>query len=155
MQQQKFLTEKYIPLLQKTPTDTLPLFGKMNFLQMIDHIIYSFQQAQGLKDNQALFDEAATQKMYAFMMSDKPFKDNTPNSQLPDTPPPSQFQNSQQAIDALQNEIKNFIETFQREPDKRIMNPFFGNLNFQEWCQLLYKHTTHHLRQFGITSHEI
>jgi hypothetical protein len=58
---------------------TKPLFGKMNVQQMIEHMGYAFRQASGLIPLDALNNEEITAKMYRFMMSERPFKDNTPN----------------------------------------------------------------------------
>ena len=33
---------------------------------------------------------------------------------------------------------------------KTSLHPVFGELNFEEWVLLHYKHVTHHLRQFGL-----
>ena len=40
-------------------------------------------------------------------------------------------------------------EAFEKNPDLVTRNPFFGDLNFEQSVQLLYKHALHHLRQFG------
>jgi len=33
---------------------------------------------------------------------------------------------------------------------KTTLHPVFGELNFEEWILLHYKHVTHHLKQFGL-----
>jgi hypothetical protein len=58
----------------------------------------------------------------------------------------------QQAIEAVQKELDHFFEVYAATPGLRIENPVFGNLNFDEQVQLLYKHTQHHLKQFGLIS---
>ena len=144
-----FLQTDYINLLQQIDPNTKPVFGKMNVHQMIEHMSYAFRQASGLIPLPAVNDEATTQKMYTFMMSDKAFRDNTPNPYLPDEPEAPTHPSKTESIAALQQDIAHFKATFESEPDKRILNPFFGNLNFDEWTHLLHKHAQHHLRQFN------
>lgn len=143
-------------LLQQYPNDLLridpatqPLFGKMNVLQMIEHMGYAFRQAAGLIPLDPAGDEETTAKMYRFMMSDKPFRDNTPNPYLPDEPAPALSSDIAQAVEALRGDQHTFVQAFEEQPERRIQNPFFGNLNFDEWVHLLHKHALHHLRQFG------
>ncbi len=145
-----FLQQDYISLLKKIEPTTMPLFGKMNAHQMIEHMAYAFRQASGLIPQEPVANEEVTQKMYAFMMSDRPFKDNTPNSFLPDIPAPPTTSNIEEALHELEKDMAMFFTTFENANDKKILNPFFGQLNFSEWLHLLHKHAWHHLRQFGI-----
>ncbi|HMT36577.1 MAG TPA: DinB family protein [Chitinophagaceae bacterium] len=145
-----FLQHKLIPLMSSLDEHTKPLFGKMNVQQMIEHMGYAFRQASGLIPIDALNNEEITAKMYSFMMSERPFKDNTPNPYLPETPAPAVFETKEQALIDLQKDIHQFFATFENDKSQRILNPFFGNLNFDEWVHLLHKHANHHLRQFGI-----
>lgn len=147
-----FLQHQYIDLLKSIPEDEAPRFGKMNVHQMIEHMSYAFRQASGLIPLDPINDEATTQKMYSFMMSDKPFRDNTPNPYLSDEPPLPEQEELVDSIQILQNDIEVFVDTFQCQDDLRIVNPFFGNLNREEWIHLLHKHAWHHLRQFGVES---
>jgi hypothetical protein len=145
-----FLQHKLIPLMSSLDEHTKPIFGKMNVQQMIEHMGYAFRQASGLIPLNALNNEEITAKMYSFMMSERPFKDNTPNPYLPETPAPAVFETKEQALIDLQKDIHQFFATFENDKSQRILNPFFGNLNFEEWVHLLHKHANHHLRQFGI-----
>lgn len=150
MDKLQYLQTEYIQQLEALDINTAPLFGKMNVHQMIEHMSYAFRQASGLVPLAPLNDEATTQKMYSFMMSDKPFRDNTPNPYLPDEPEAPTYPSKAESIAALQQVIAHFKATFETESDKRILNPFFGNLNFDEWTHLLHKHAQHHLRQFNV-----
>lgn len=144
-----YFTHTYIDQLHAIPELTTPVFGKMNVHQMIEHMSYAFRQATGLIPLTPHHDASTTEKMYQFMMSDKPFKDNTPNPYLPDMPPPPVTASVRVAIQQLQHDIDKFIDVFVQQPELRVQNPFFGNLNFNEWQHLLFKHAQHHLRQFN------
>jgi hypothetical protein len=85
-----------------------------------------------------------------FLMSDRPFRENTNNPLLPNEPRPPYYNTVQAAISALQQELIYFFEAFAENPQLITHNPIFGELNFEENVQLLYKHAIHHLRQFGV-----
>jgi hypothetical protein len=87
------------------------------------------------------------------MMSDKPFKENTKNPLMTEEPPVPRYKTVQGAIGALQQELIYFFEAFEANPQLVTRNPFFGDLNFEQNVQLLYKHALHHLKQFGIEPH--
>lgn len=146
----EFLKGEYLELLESISPETVPAFGKMNAQQMVEHMSYAFKQASGLIPLRSNQPEEVTQKMYQFMMSDRPFKDNTPNSFLPDEPEPVLYSGMKEAIEVLKKDIEFFESVFSDQSDRRIHNPFFGNLNQQEWIHLLHKHAWHHLRQFHI-----
>ncbi len=143
-----FFKKEYLKQLASLDQDEEPIFGKMGVQQMIEHMAYSFQIANGRLHVENKQSEELTAKMYRFMMSDKPFMDNTPNSNLPKEPLPLRHTTIQDSIYALSLEIDHFFEVFEKD-EKRIENPFFGNLNREEQLQLLFKHAQHHLRQFG------
>jgi hypothetical protein len=145
-----FLQTSYLDLLASLDEQTKPQFGKMNVQQMIEHMSYAFQQASGLIPIPNTQPEEVTARMYQFMMSDKPFRDNTPNIHLPENPLPAVHAAKDASLEALKKDIAVFVETFAQAPGKRIENPFFGQLNFEEWVHLLHKHAMHHLRQFNI-----
>jgi len=69
---------------------------------------------------------------------------------MDEEPAPLQYKTVQAAIGALQQELIYFFETFEKNPELVTRNPFFGDLNFEQNVQLLYKHALHHLRQFGV-----
>ena len=150
MDKSSFLKNEYIALLASIDPGTKGIFGKMNVHQMIEHMSYAFRQASGLIPLEPTNNEEITEKMYRFMMSDKPFRDNTPNVYLPEDPLPAEHVSVADSLSQLQKDIDHFFWVFLEEKEKRILNPFFGNLNFDEWVHLLYKHASHHLRQFGV-----
>ncbi|HEY4798055.1 MAG TPA: hydroxymethylglutaryl-CoA reductase, partial [Bacteroidia bacterium] len=72
------------------------------------------------------------------------------NKLLPDEPEPFKNATMEGAIAELQKEIDDFFSVYAANTGLRVVNPFFGNLNYEEQVRLLYKHTTHHARQFGL-----
>ena len=148
-QKAKFLRYGFTKELEKLDADVPRKWGKMNVQQMIEHFCDSMRTASGRLVLPTLTADEHIPRMQAFMESEKPFKENTPNQHMSDTPEPLKHATKQEAVNELQAEIDHFFAVYEAEAGKRIQNPFFGNLNFDQQVQLLYKHAMHHLRQFG------
>jgi hypothetical protein len=149
MNKLEFLCTEFVPILSAIDATQKPLFGIMSFHQMIEHMSFSVRNANGklvYTNNQPA---EIVAKMKTFMMSDKPFKDNTPNPLLPDTPLAPKYATVQESLKELQQELDDFVLSFKDNEMQTRTNPFFGDLNFDEWTHLLHKHALHHLRQFG------
>src|SRR5882724_637681 len=152
IEKENFLRTRLIIYMQQLDPDTVPQWGKMNVQQMIEHYGGdAVRCASGrLKIDQIATAPENLERMRAFMMSDKPIRENTKNPLLGEEPPIHRYRTIQAAIGALQQELIYFFEAFERNPKLITRNPFFGDLNFEQNVQLLYKHALHHLRQFGI-----
>lgn len=152
LEKENFLRTKLVPLLQRLDPSTAPQWGKMNVQQMIEHYGGdAVRNASGrLKIDTIITPPENLDRMREFMMSDKPFKENTKNTLMGEEPAPLVHKTVQGAIGALQLELIYFFEAFEKNPALITRNPFFGDLNFEQNVQLLYKHALHHLRQFGI-----
>lgn len=152
LEKENFLRTKLITYLQRLDPATSPRWGKMNVQQMIEHYGGdAVRNANGrLKIEKMITPPEHLERMREFMMSDKPFKENTKNPLLGEEPAPLRYKTVQAAIGALQQELIYFFEAFEKNPQLITRNPFFGELNFEQNVQLLYKHALHHLRQFGV-----
>lgn len=149
-EKENFLRTKLIPLLQKLNGDTPPLWGKMNARQMIEHMIDVVMVANGKIKLPIVTPADRLPRLQEFMMSEKPFKENTRSPVLGEEPAPLKKQTKEAAIGKLQEEIIYFFEVFEKNPGIKTTNPVFGELNLEMNIQLLYKHSLHHLKQFGI-----
>ena len=152
IEKENFLRTKLVAYLQRLNPATLPRWGKMNVQQMIEHYAGdAVRNASGrLKFDHIMTPPGNLERMREFMMSNKPFKENTKNPLMGEEPAPLRYKTVQAAIGALQQELIYFFEAFEKNPELVIRNPFFGDLNFEQNVQLLYKHALHHLRQFGV-----
>ena len=146
----EFLQFEAPRLLATISPDTKPAWGKMSLQQMIEHMSDAMRQANGRDPQDCINPADIVPKMQAFLMSEAPFKENTVNKLLPEDPLPPRFDNVDDAIGELQQELNEFVDVFDQDKQKTITNPFFGDLNFELWVALLYKHMRHHLRQFGV-----
>lgn len=149
---ENFLRTKLVRHLQQLDPATLPKWGKMSVQQMIEHYGGdAVRNASGrLKIDKIITSPEKLESMREFMLSDKPFKENTKNPLMSEEPGPLRFNTVQAAIGALQQEMIYFFEVFGKDAQLKTRNPFFGDLNFEQNVQLLYKHALHHLRQFGV-----
>ena len=148
---QDFLKHQFISLLKELPSDTRPLWGKMTLQQMMEH----FSEAVRIASGKRVHTDIVTPpehlpKMQAFLMSDKPFRENTKNPLLPETPAPVKHGSIGDALDELQEELDYFFTVFEENKLQQTRNPIFGDLNYEQNVQLMYKHALHHLRQFGV-----
>ncbi|MEO8149718.1 MAG: hypothetical protein ABI723_18915 [Bacteroidia bacterium] len=145
----EFLSKTFPEFALKLKPHANGKWGKMNAQQMVEHMSYSLRQANGKDPKTILTPADSLEKAKAFMMSDKPFRENTKNIELPEIPHPVKKPNMEAAVHEMKDELLLFFQTFEGNEDKTITNPFFGELNFMEWLQLLHKHVMHHAKQFG------
>lgn len=146
-----FLKQRFLPLLRQIPSDRKPLWGKMTLQQMIEHFSDSMRIASGKTvHTEILTAPEHLNRIRDFMMSEKPFRENTVNALMPEVPAPVRNPSLEEALAELQNEIRYFFEVFEKNHLQVTRNPFFGDLNFEQNVQLLHKHARHHLKQFGV-----
>ncbi len=152
LEKENFLRTKLVSYLQRLDPATQPRWGKMSVQQMIEHYGGdAVRNANGrLKIDNMLTPPENLSRMREFMLSDKPFKENTKNPLMGEEPASLRYKTVQGAIGALQQELIYFFEAFEKNPNLITRNPFFGDLTFEQNVQLLYKHALHHLRQFGV-----
>jgi hypothetical protein len=154
-EKENFLRTKLVLYFQRLDPTTPPGWGKMNVQQMIEHCANDvIRSASGrLKIDTIITPPENLQRLRDFLLGDKPFKENIKNPLLAEEPRPLQYKTVQAAIGALQQELIYFFEVFEKNSNLLTRNPFFGDLNFDQNVQLLYKHSLHHLRQFGVEPH--
>src|SRR5690606_40768648 len=104
IEKENFLRTRLIGYLQRLNHDTQPRWGKMNVQQMIEHLTEDgLKLASGrIKVDNILTPPEHLERTREFMMSDKPFKENTRNPLMKDEPPPVRHRTVQAAIGELQ-----------------------------------------------------
>lgn len=147
----EFLHHRLAILLRQIPSDTPPRWGKMSLQQMVEHFSDSVRIASGRTAHEAVVTPAEQLEKYrAFLESDKPFRENTHNPLMPEVPAPVRNPSAETAVGELNEELQHFFDHFAQQPAGTTRNPIFGDLNYAQNVQLLYKHALHHLRQFGV-----
>lgn len=152
MSKEKFLTEELIPLLKKLKGDEKGSFGKLSPQGMIEHMSDAFGNAYGRIHQPLHTPETMVQRLREFALSDKPFKENTPNAYMSETPAQLRHANISEAINELEGEIKAFFDFYKTNEGTKKLNPFFGEFDHSDWLHLLHKHANHHLKQFNLIS---
>jgi hypothetical protein len=146
----RFLKSEFIPLLQRIPPQTQPSWGKMSLQHMVEHLTGAVKIASGRMQLPGQGDPALQEKSKAFLMTDKPFRENTRNPFLAEETYPLRNHTLAAAISELQAALLEFFTAYEEDPHKRVHNLVFGDLNYAEQVQLLHKHALHHLKQFGV-----
>ena len=150
MSKEQFLKEEYIPLLKKLKGDEKGNFGKLSSQGMIEHMSDSVGNAYGRIHQPLHTPENLVPRYREFALSDKGFKENTPNAYMSETPPAFRHPDIATAIKELEGEIKAFFDFYKANPGTKKLNPFFGEFSYEDWLHLLHKHANHHLKQFSL-----
>jgi Protein of unknown function (DUF1569) len=154
MDEQKlnFITREYLPLLKNLPGNTAGKWGKMNAQQMVEHIAAFFYVSAGKIKFDLVTPIEHLPKYREFLFSDKEFRENTkaPVSVIGEEALPMRYATMNEALENLSKSITAFENYFKDDVEKKTLHPVFGELNFEEWVLLHYKHVAHHLRQFGV-----
>lgn len=147
-----FIKTEFIPRVKTLSADAVAKWGKMNGQQMVEHVTAFFNVSVEKIKFPLVTPVEHLPKFKEFLLSDKQFRENTkaPVDVIGEEPLPLRYENMEQAVDKLAASVTNFEIYFKDNPDRKTMHPVFGELNFEEWVLLHYKHVTHHLRQFGL-----
>jgi hypothetical protein len=145
-----FLKEDFISLLEKLKGDEKGKWGIMNAQQMVEHFADAVKNANGKLILPALNEGEKLQKFRHFLMSEEPFKENTKNPLIPKEGITLRQRDLPSAINKLKKELDYFFEVFEKHPELKTGNAFFGELDYDMNIQLLHKHAMHHLKQFGL-----
>ena len=147
-----FLDSTMFELLIKLDVNHPNKWGTMNAQQMVEHLRDFFMVSTGDLHFDLAVPEEYLPKYLEFLRSDKAFRENTkaPASVLGEEPLPLRFNDIDEARKALRLAVSHFFEYFETNSGAKTLHPAFGNLGFDDWVLLHYKHVTHHLRQFGL-----
>lgn len=136
-----------IDRIEKLTPESQALWGKMNVNQMLRHCKIAGDVAFGIQDLKINF----VMKILGRLLKKKVFyggdlKKNSPTakefiiSENPD------FEIAQSEL------IANFKRLINEGTAcvKNLDHPFWGKLSYEDWDALMWKHTDHHLKQFGV-----
>jgi hypothetical protein len=150
MEQLTFVQNELPKLFGKLTPETKGAWGVLGAQGMVEHMADSIREATGKLTLTVLTPADKVEGAKSFMMSDKPFKENTKNIKMAETPAPLRLANLTEAIAEYNSEVLDFIAYFKGKEETTLPNSFFGNLNFAEWTHLFHKHGMHHCKQFGL-----
>ena len=127
-----------------------PLFGKMNAQQMIEHLSFVTQIANGNQQYNGFVSDEKTTRRKPFLNTEGELQPGFRASFLSDEPKEEKFNSISEAIDDLIEQIKDFDAVFLKDENRVITHPFFGELDYEYWKKFQVKHFTHHFKQFGL-----
>ncbi len=123
-------------------------WGKMNTFQMLKHNTYWNSWILGKDDHTykqefigKIFGKMALRKM---IKNEKPFDKNIPTS--------AQFKvkESNGDLESEKSKWTSLIKEYENYSNPNFVHDFFGKMTKEQIGVLVYKHTDHHLRQFGV-----
>ncbi len=134
--------------IEKLSSDSKPLWGKMNAAQMLAHCYRGAQMVTGeIHVKRVPFPISIIGRLLKpSALNESPLRRNTP------TAPEFRITDERNFTTEKINlkDALNLISTEGEKSVKAKVHPFFGKLAPNEWGRLTYKHTDHHLQQFGV-----
>ena len=137
--------------VSKIEVETLSLWGKMNAHEMLCHVADPIRDILGLREVKSSVPGVIKPFMKAILLSKSPFGRNMPTIKVYKQGSkglgtrPTNFQYDKAAFKDLINRFSSTGESYSfREHGGA------GRLKREEHGYLLWKHTDHHLRQFGV-----
>lgn len=144
---EKQALDKSIARIHQLRADMLPIWGKMNATQMLDHCSETMKVVRDQKQIKRSFISYILGSMLKKnFYNDKPFHKNSPTHTDFIITSTSDFEQAkQQLIDHLTAFQEGGIEKCTAAP-----HTFFGKITKEQWGIGMYKHLDHHLQQFGV-----
>lgn len=138
-----------IQKLDKLSPTAKPAWGEMSAQRMVEHLSDTIMIASGKKKFPLEIPEDKIEKMVSFLESDKPMARNI---EVPFAKKNEKLRHEEieLAIDEFLLEWLDFEEHYSENENRTELHPYYGNLNYDQWCRLHAKHLTHHFEQFGI-----
>jgi hypothetical protein len=152
VQKLNFIRNECAAKVKNLSAGTMGKWGKMNAQQMVEHLAAFFYVSTGEIKFDLVTPAEHLPKFKEFLLSGKEFRENTkaPSAVIGEETVPLRYATMEEAVEKLAVSIAAFENYFKDDPSKTTLHPVFGDLNFEEWVLLHYKHVTHHLRQFGL-----
>lgn len=144
----KSTRENLMSRIEQINGDKEAKWGKMNVFQMLRHNTYWNGWILGTEDHlykQAfigrIFGKIALKRM---IKNEKPFDKNIPTS--------DQFKPNELRGDLESEKLRwiSLVKAYENYNNPNFIHDFFGTMTKEQIGILVYKHTDHHLRQFGI-----
>jgi hypothetical protein len=139
--------EEMIQRVAQLTPESQAQWGKMNVVQMLAHCSCTMEVARDQKHlKRAFIGYLLGGLMKKHFYNDVPTKKNSPTH-------PYFIRNEELEFQAEQERLINHLRAFQAGgPEKctKQQHAFFGKLSDDQWAMGMYKHTDHHLQQFGV-----
>ena len=145
-----FLNRLFPDAITGLKEETAAQWGKMTAQHMIEHLIWAFKLSTGSAKVICSTPPNLIQRTKRFLYNNNPTPRGFRNPVLNESPAPLQFNSLSRAKHVLHEELLLFFDHFQKSPDAIHVHPIFGPLGSEEWERTHFKHSYHHLLQFGL-----
>ena len=144
--------EKIEECLHKLTADTKPKWGIMTPQHMIEHLEYTYKIAAGeIQDFEIATPEKILDKVHNSLYNYEPFPKNTEFPLLKKgVVEDLNHADLATAIIKLKEAREVYKTYFKENPEAKLKNIVFGELNKYEWYLLERKHLNHHFDQFNL-----
>ncbi len=147
-----FLKTTVPATLKQLNANAKPKWGIMTAHHMVEHMTLAFQLANGwLKDDKPFTAEEKIPMMKRFILSERPFQENTKSPLLTDELMALNWASIEEAKSQFLQELSHIFEVYEANESLVIRNSIFGELNYEEQLALITKHIKHHFNQFGLS----
>ncbi|MGM0478068.1 MAG: hypothetical protein ACQERC_02510 [Bacteroidota bacterium] len=140
--------EEALNYLDQLDPDQQPAWGKMEPQAMVEHLTDTLRIARGQTKLAQVTPNEELDQAYAFLMSDRPFKQRLKVEFAPEDRK-LRHEHLSDAIDEFAEEWITYDAHYENSEQSEL-HPYFGNLNFDAWQQLNKKHLSHHFLQFEL-----
>lgn len=144
----KTIREQLKSRIARIHEDNKADWGKMNLLQMLKHNTYWNRWILG-KDNHT-YSQAFMGKIFGKIALKRMIKDENPFDKNIPTSDQFKVKESDGNIEIEKEEWISLINEYEHYNNPKFIHDFFGKMTRNQIGILVYKHTDHHLRQFGI-----
>ena len=141
---------QYIEKLILLRANTKPLWGKMTPQHMVEHLILAMKMSTGKLKLECFNPPEKLPALKKFLMSSRPLPELFVNPAIGENLLPLEYSSLEAAKNILNQEIIDYLNHFELNPEAKTVNVTFGELNKEEWDVFHKKHFIHHLSQFEL-----
>ena len=141
---------QYIEKLILLRVNTKPLWGKMTPQHMVEHLILAMRMSTGKLKLECFNPPEKLPALKRFLMSSRPLPKLFVNPAIGENLLPLEYSSLEAAKNILNQEIIDYLNHFELNPEAKTVNVTFGELNKEEWDVFHKKHFLHHFSQFGL-----
>ncbi|MEH1007222.1 phenylacetic acid degradation bifunctional protein PaaZ [Winogradskyella sp. ECml5-4] len=144
--------DKINACLSALKEDMKPKWGIMTPQHMVEHLEYTYKIASGeIQDFEIATPSTILDKVHNSLWNYDKFPKNSQFPQLEkDTLEPLKHPDLATAIEKFKAQREKYLEFFKENPEAKLKNLVFGELNKYESYLLERKHLNHHFEQFGL-----
>ncbi len=141
--------EQFVARINALKTDSNRLWGKLEPAGLLAHLTIALQ---GTLEEVKITDESNffSRHIIRRIAIDSPLPFPKGMIKVPDHFTPAPQGNIDEERTRLIQTMDRFLETSEREPNRKTVQPLFGPLTLKYWQKLHGKHMAHHFEQFGV-----